>query len=173
MPFESQAQRGLFYAAKNNPAVRARTGISKGVADKMTAEDPGGKLPAKVKGNPQHNPNAYGSGDTRMHGLLAKGAGGGKINPAPNQMSSLPGGSVSSERPGGPRKPPPQGLATWGALHGVKRPPPRHVDPKGAHPGAMGAGKQPIGAKAPPKANPIGVGPGRQPIAASAPRQIR
>src|SRR5215831_7589847 len=51
MPFTSQAQRGLFYAAKADPAVRERTGISKSVATKMTGEDPGGKLPQHV---PKH-----------------------------------------------------------------------------------------------------------------------
>jgi hypothetical protein len=50
MPFTSQKQRGLFYAAQKDPAVRAKTGISKGVADKMTGEDQPGKLPRYVRG---------------------------------------------------------------------------------------------------------------------------
>jgi hypothetical protein len=37
----------------------------------------------------------------------------------------------------------------------------------------MGAGRQPVGAKAPPKANPVGMGPARHPISPAAPRQIR
>lgn len=53
MPPVSQAQRGLFYAAKGSPEVRKRTGISKKVADEAVEEDPGGKLPehvAKMRG---------------------------------------------------------------------------------------------------------------------------
>lgn len=51
--FVSQAQRGLFNAAKGSPEVRKRTGISKRVADEAVAEDPGGQLPehvAKMRG---------------------------------------------------------------------------------------------------------------------------
>ncbi|HEY1894839.1 MAG TPA: hypothetical protein VGG62_01155 [Terracidiphilus sp.] len=173
MPFTSQKQRGLFYAAKNDPEVRAKTGISQAVADKMTGEDQPGKLPRYAKGNPQHNPNAYGSGDKRMHGLLAPGAAGGKIKPAPNRMSTLPGGSTQSARPPGPRTAPAQGLATWGALRGMKRPAPRHVAPAGRVPGAMGAAANPVGAKAPPRANPVGMGSARPPFSPHAPRQIR
>jgi hypothetical protein len=152
--------------------VRERTGISKGVADKLTSEDPGGKLPRYAKGNAQHNPG-YGSGDKRMHGLLAPGSGHGKIRPQPDRMSSLPGGSDIAARPPGPRTSPSQGLATWGALKGMKRPAPRHVAPSGRVPGAMGAAANPIGAKAPPKANPVGMGSARPPLSPHAPRQIR
>ena len=49
MPFKSQAQRNLFYAAENDPEVRKRTGISKGVAKKFTEHDSGGKLPYHKK----------------------------------------------------------------------------------------------------------------------------
>jgi len=49
MPFKSQAQRNLFYAAENDPEVRKRTGISKGVAKKFTEHDEGGKLPYHKK----------------------------------------------------------------------------------------------------------------------------
>lgn len=174
MPFESQKQRGLFYAAENNPAVRARTGISKSVADKMTAHDEPGKLPKYAKSNPQHNPNGYGSGDERYHGMLAKGAGGGKIRPQPNTASSLPGSSDQSARGPGPRSAPDQGLATWGALRGIKRPASPHVSPRGAHPGAMGASKQAPANKTNPKGNPVGMSrEARRPIEASAPRQMR
>ena len=48
MPFTSQKQRGLFYAAKANPEVRKRTGISQAVATKMTGEDQPGKLPLRA-----------------------------------------------------------------------------------------------------------------------------
>jgi hypothetical protein len=173
MPFTSQKQRGLFYAAKNDPEVRAKTGISQAVADKMTGEDQPGKLPRYAKGNPQHNPNAYGSGDKRMHGLLAPGSGHGKIRPQPDRASSLPGSSDIAARPPGPRTAPPQGMATWGALKGIKRPAPRHVAPAGRVPGAMGAAANPVGAKAPPKANPVGLGKARPPASPAAPRQIR
>jgi len=173
MPFKSAAQRGLFYAAKSNPAVRERTGISQSVANKMTSEDTGGKLPMFARKNApgknplafkhyregsareeasesaaeeraeqregtrserrQHNPG-YGSGDTRMRGLLASGAGSGKIRPEPNDMSSLPGGSDASARPPGPRGAPrTPGLATWGALHGIKRAGPRQMPGKGLY----------------------------------------
>jgi hypothetical protein len=54
MPFKSQAQRNLFYAAENDPEVRKRTGISKGVANKFTAHDEGGKLPKHVKKKKHH-----------------------------------------------------------------------------------------------------------------------
>ena len=49
MPFKSQAQRNLFHAAKNDPEVRARTGITSAVAKKFTDHDEGGKLPKHVK----------------------------------------------------------------------------------------------------------------------------
>lgn len=45
MPFVSQKQRALFYAAKHDPQVRKRHGMSKEDADKMVAHDEGGKLP--------------------------------------------------------------------------------------------------------------------------------
>jgi hypothetical protein len=142
------------------------------VADKMTGEDMGGKLPRYAPA--QHNPNAYGSGDKRMHGLLAPGAAGGKIRPQPDRASSLPGSSDIAARPPGPRGAPPQGMATWGALKGIKRPAPRHVAPTGRVPGVMGAAANPIGAKAPPRANPVGVsGEARRPFSPAAPRQMR
>jgi len=49
MPFKSQAQRNLMFAAKNDPKVRKRTGISKKTAEDLTEHDTGGKLPKKVK----------------------------------------------------------------------------------------------------------------------------
>lgn len=39
MPFKSEKQRKLFYAAANNPKVRKNTGISKKVAEKMISHD--------------------------------------------------------------------------------------------------------------------------------------
>lgn len=36
------------FAAKNDPEVRKRTGISKGTAEKFTEHDEGGKLPRHV-----------------------------------------------------------------------------------------------------------------------------
>lgn len=47
MPFVSQKQRALFYAAKRDPAVRKRRGMSEADVDKMIAHDEGGKLPRK------------------------------------------------------------------------------------------------------------------------------
>ena len=49
MPPRSQKQRNLMFAAKNDPAVRKRTGISKSVAQDFTSSDPGGKLPKYTK----------------------------------------------------------------------------------------------------------------------------
>jgi len=48
MPFGSASQRRLFWGAKKDPKVRKAHGISKAVADKMTAHDTGGPLPSRV-----------------------------------------------------------------------------------------------------------------------------
>lgn len=47
MPFRSQAQRALFYAASEKPG--GAGGVSKAVADKFIEDDKPGKLPEKVK----------------------------------------------------------------------------------------------------------------------------
>ncbi len=49
MPPVSDAQRKAMYAAK---AGRGKLGIPKKVAEEFTSEDPGGKLPKKVKKDP-------------------------------------------------------------------------------------------------------------------------
>lgn len=49
MPPVSEKQRRLMWAARNDPSVRERTGISKRVAKDFTGADPGGKLPEQVK----------------------------------------------------------------------------------------------------------------------------
>lgn len=46
MPFKSEAQRRLMWAARRNPRIRKEKGISKAAAHKMTEHDTGGKLPA-------------------------------------------------------------------------------------------------------------------------------
>ena len=43
-PFDSEAQRRLFHAARRDPKVRRKYGISAGAARKMTDHDTGGKL---------------------------------------------------------------------------------------------------------------------------------
>lgn len=48
MPFVSQKQRALFYAARGNPSVRKEYGISEADAEKMVSHDEGGKLPNRV-----------------------------------------------------------------------------------------------------------------------------
>lgn len=40
MPIKSKAQQRLMYAAKENPEVRARTGISESVANEMIEKTP-------------------------------------------------------------------------------------------------------------------------------------
>ena len=45
MPFKSEKQRRLFWAAKGSAKLRQRRGISKKAAGKMTKHDQGGKLP--------------------------------------------------------------------------------------------------------------------------------
>lgn len=47
MPFKSQAQRGLFYAASENKG--GAGGVSQTVASKMVKDDQPGKLPEHVK----------------------------------------------------------------------------------------------------------------------------
>ncbi len=47
MPFESQAQRRLGYAAAKDPKVAKRTGFSQAAARKFVAHDKPGKLPAR------------------------------------------------------------------------------------------------------------------------------
>jgi len=47
MPPVSEQQRKLMFAAKNDPEVRKRTGISAKVAKDFTEADPGGKLPKR------------------------------------------------------------------------------------------------------------------------------
>lgn len=47
MPPVSQAQRKLFWKAKNDPKFRKAKGLPKKVVDEMTSSDPGGKLPNK------------------------------------------------------------------------------------------------------------------------------
>lgn len=47
MPFKSQKQRALFYAAKHDPAVRKKHGMSEEDVDKMISHDEGDKLPTK------------------------------------------------------------------------------------------------------------------------------
>jgi len=49
MPFKSQAQRGLFYKAKNDPAFAKKKGLPKSVINDFVNADPGGKLPKKAK----------------------------------------------------------------------------------------------------------------------------
>lgn len=44
MPFDSEKQRRLFYAARKSPEVRKKYGISRKAADSMTKHDLGGKL---------------------------------------------------------------------------------------------------------------------------------
>ena len=48
-PFASEKQRRLFHAAKKDPAVRKRYGISKGAAKRMTDHDTRGKLREYVR----------------------------------------------------------------------------------------------------------------------------
>lgn len=48
MPFKSEKQRRLFYAAANNPKVAKKTGISKEVAEKFI-EDSKGKVEESKK----------------------------------------------------------------------------------------------------------------------------
>ena len=45
MPFKSEAQRRLMWAAKSSSKLRKHLGMSKAAAEKMTAHDAGGKLP--------------------------------------------------------------------------------------------------------------------------------
>ena len=47
MPPVSQAQRRLMWAARNDPEVAKRTGVSQSVAKEFTDADEGGKLPEK------------------------------------------------------------------------------------------------------------------------------
>ena len=54
MPFKSQAQRNLMFAAKNDPDVRKKTGISQETAEKFTDHDEGGKLPYHKKPKKKH-----------------------------------------------------------------------------------------------------------------------
>jgi hypothetical protein len=49
MPFKSQAQRNLFYAAKGDPELRRAKGLTLTTVSKFTDHDTGGKLPRKVK----------------------------------------------------------------------------------------------------------------------------
>ena len=53
MPFKSQKQRALFYAAaasgKKAAALRRKLGITKKEAEKMIRHDTGGKLPTRAK----------------------------------------------------------------------------------------------------------------------------
>ena len=53
MPFRSQKQRALFYAAaasgKKAQALRKKMGITKKEAEKMVRHDTGGKLPTHAK----------------------------------------------------------------------------------------------------------------------------
>jgi hypothetical protein len=49
MPFKSQAQRGLFYKAKSDPAFAKQKGLPKSVINDFVNADPGGKLPKKAK----------------------------------------------------------------------------------------------------------------------------
>ena len=48
MPFVSQKQRGLFYAAKHSTGVRKAHGLSKDDVDRMISHDEGGKLSNRV-----------------------------------------------------------------------------------------------------------------------------
>lgn len=54
MPFESQAQRALAHAVASGKAKNAS--MTKAAAERMIADDPGGKLPAKKvnPGRPDH-----------------------------------------------------------------------------------------------------------------------
>ena len=45
MPFDSNKQRALFHAAKNDPKVRKKRGLRLGEIKKLIDEDKGGKLP--------------------------------------------------------------------------------------------------------------------------------
>ena len=46
MPFVSERQRKLFWAARKSAKLRKRLKISKADVEKMTAHDAGGRLPA-------------------------------------------------------------------------------------------------------------------------------
>lgn len=49
MPFKSAAQRRLFHAAKKNPAIRRKHGMTMATIDEMIGADTGGKLPKKKR----------------------------------------------------------------------------------------------------------------------------
>jgi len=49
MPFKSQSQRALFYAALKGKEVRSRLGMSLAAIRKAIEHDTGGKLPKKAR----------------------------------------------------------------------------------------------------------------------------
>lgn len=49
MPFRSEAQRRLMYAAAQNPEVAKKTGVPQSVANKYIAESHGKKLARKLR----------------------------------------------------------------------------------------------------------------------------
>lgn len=49
MPFVSQKQRALFWAAKGNRKVAKKKGLNMKAVEEMTAHDEGGKLPTRAK----------------------------------------------------------------------------------------------------------------------------
>ena len=51
VPFDSEAQRRLMYAAKRDPKVRRRYGIKRKDAAKMVAHDTKGKLKERAGGH--------------------------------------------------------------------------------------------------------------------------
>lgn len=54
MPFKSEKQRRLMFAAQKNPTVRNRFQIKKKAADEMTEHDTGGVLPERVQPQTKH-----------------------------------------------------------------------------------------------------------------------
>ena len=50
MPFKSEKQRKLFWAAKSSARLRRKARLKRSAVDKMTSHDSGGKLP-KVSNN--------------------------------------------------------------------------------------------------------------------------
>lgn len=49
MPFKSESQRKLFWAARKDPKVRKRMRLKLKDVKKMTSHDTGGRLPANMK----------------------------------------------------------------------------------------------------------------------------